>query len=173
MPVKQRIRSSAAPAEKQRGLIQGKAPHREHNAHKVMRKWPYFRASLIWLVALVLLFLSIATVGFGIIEKNRLAIFAGIGLFLGWVFMKLMFFFASKATTCPLCRANHFANSKSSKHKKAYKIFLLSYASTAVFTAVLRRCVRCMHCGVTFDLNKNTARTDIPPISFTCSIGFF
>ncbi|MGJ8657368.1 MAG: hypothetical protein ACSHX6_13045 [Akkermansiaceae bacterium] len=154
MPIKHRIRNSAAPLEKQRGLVKGKAPHREHNAHKVLRKWPYYRGALIWMVTVALLFLSLVTFGFGVLEKDRNAIFAGIALFGAWLFMKLMYFFASKTTTCPLCRANHFANSKSSKHKKAFKVFPLSYASTSVMTAVLQRCVRCMHCGVTFDLTK-------------------
>ncbi len=154
MPVKHRIRNSVTREQKQRGLIQGKAPHREHNAHKVLRKWPYYRGVLIWISALALLFLSVAVFSFGVWQKDKQAIYAGIALFGAWVFMKLMFFFASKATTCPLCRANHFANSRSSKHKKAFKVFPFSYSSTAVITAALKRCVRCMHCGVTFDLTK-------------------
>jgi len=154
MPVKHRIRNSAAPTSRQGGLIQGKAPHRLDNAHKVTRKWPYYRGALIWGAAIILLFLAIATFVFGVLEKDRNMIFFGIAIFLGWVFMKLMFFFASKATTCPLCRANHYANSRSSKHTKAFKFLPFSFASTAVITAVLKRCVRCMHCGVTFDLTK-------------------
>ena len=154
MPVKHRIRHSATRDEQQKGLIKGKTPHRGHNAHKVMRKWPYYRAALIWFMAIGLLFLAIVTFIFGAWKIDKTAIFMGIAMFGAWVFLKLMFFFASKATTCPLCRANHFANSKSSKHKNAFKVFPLSYASTAVFTAMFNRCIRCMHCGVTFDLNK-------------------
>jgi len=154
MPVKHRIRNSATPSERKKGLVKGKAPHREHNAHKVLHKWPYYRAALIWVSALGLLFLAAIVFSFGILQKDVVAIFAGIVIFIIWVFMKLLFFFASKATTCPLCRANHFANSKSNKHKNAYKIFPLSYSSTAVVTASLNRCIRCMHCGVSFDLTK-------------------
>ncbi len=154
MPVKHRIRNSSAPAERQSGIIQGKAPHRLDNAHKVTRKWPYYRGALIWVSAMFLLFLALSTFIFGALEKDKNIIFLGITIFFVWIFMKLMFFFASKATTCPLCRANHYANSRSSKHKKAFKFFPFSYASTAVITAVFIRCVRCMHCGVTFDLTK-------------------
>lgn len=154
MPVKHRIRNSATSPEKQSGLIRGKAPHREHNAHKVLRKWPYYRAALIWFAAIGVLFLAVATFGYGIWEKDKNIIFLGIGLFAFWVFLKLMYFFACKATTCPLCRAYHLQNGRSSKHKKAYKIFPLSYSSTAILTTVFNRCVRCMHCGVTFDLTK-------------------
>ncbi len=103
---------------------------------------------------IIVAILMVAIFGFGIWQKDRIAIFAGIAIFCVWIFMKLLFFFASKATKCPLCRANHFVSGKSVKHKKAYKIFPLSFSSTAVITAVLIRCVRCMHCGVTFDLDK-------------------
>lgn len=154
MPIKHRIRNSTSHVEKQGAFIKGKAPHREHNAHKVQRKWPYFRAALIWVSSLGVLFLALATIGFGAWQKEKTPILIGIALVFLWLLLKLLFFLASKATTCPLCRANHFTNSKSSKHKNAYKIFPLTYATTAVITAVFRRCVRCMHCGVTFDLNK-------------------
>jgi len=154
MPVKHRIRNSASREKRPSGLVQGKKPHRGSNAHKVMSKWPYYRAVLIWFAALALLFLAIATFGFGAWKKDKQAIFAAIALFGLWIFMKLMFFFASKATTCPLCRAKHYANSKSNKHKNAFKVFPLSYSSTAVITTVLARCIRCMHCGVTFDITK-------------------
>ncbi|MFT5906252.1 MAG: hypothetical protein ACI9E1_001859 [Cryomorphaceae bacterium] len=153
MPEKRRIRSSANNTKRQKGLVQGKAPHRGQNAHKVFYKWAYYRAALIWLSALGLLFLAVATCGFGIWQKDGTAIFAGIAIFVICVFM---FLFASKATKCPLCRTNHFVNGKSIKHKKAYKIFPLSYSSTAVVIVALNRCIRCMHCGVTFDLTKKS-----------------
>ena len=154
MPVKQRIRSNVTREDKRRGLIQGKPPHREHNAHKVLRKWPYYRGAILWLMALVSFLLSLLAFSFGVLEKDNLAVYSGIILIVFGVFLRLMFFLSAKGTTCPLCRANHYANSKSNKHKNAYKFFPFSYGSVAVITAVLRTCVRCMHCGVTFDLNK-------------------
>ena len=154
MPLKRRIRNAAAREVKPRGFIQGKAPHREHNAHKVLRKWPYFRAALLWIVAMAILFLTAATFSYGILEKQKEFIYLGIAMFGFWVFIRLMYFFACTATTCPLCHASHFTDGKSSKHRKAFKVFPLSYSSTALCTAILVRCVRCMHCGVTFDLNK-------------------
>ncbi len=154
MPVKYRIRNSANRSEKQSGLIQGKIPHREHNAHKVLRKWPYCRAVLLWFSAMGVILLALATIGYGIYEKQQQFISIGIGLFIFWLFLKLMYFLACKATTCPLCRAPHLQNGKSNKHKKAYKIFPFSYSSTAILTTLFNRCVRCMHCGVTFDLTK-------------------
>ena len=151
MPEKRRIRSSAATTKRRKGLVQGRAPHREQNAHKVLAKWPYYRAALIRLSALGLLFMAIAIFGFGIWQKDRAAIFTGIATSVICIFM---FVFASKATKCPLCRVNHFVNGKSVKHQKAYKIFPLTYSSTAVVTVALNRCLRCMHCGVSFDLTK-------------------
>ena len=154
MPVKHRIRHKANSTERRGGLIQGSKPHRERNAHKVNRKKPYFRAMFIWLCCTLIIFLAIATLAFGINQKNMKFVYMGITLVGLWIFMRVVYLLACKATTCPLCRAPHLVNGKSHKHKKAYKIFPFSYATTAIFTATLSMCIRCMHCGVTFDLNK-------------------
>lgn len=154
MPVKQRIRHSAKPVESKAGLIKGKRPHREHNAHKVTRKWPYFRAMILWFACLFILLGTILVIAYGIYSKEKQFIIIGVAGGILWLFSKLLYFLACKATTCPLCRACHLVDGKSNKHKKAYKIFPFSYATTAIFTAVLTMCIRCMHCGVTFDLNK-------------------
>jgi len=71
-----------------------------------------------------------------------------------FLFFKLCFMVASKATPCPLCRGNHLARTRSRKHKDAYKLMLFSYSSTAALTAFFKGSVRCMHCGVTFALNR-------------------
>jgi hypothetical protein len=158
MRVKLKTRSSTTPVKRKKSFVNGKAPHRGRNAHRAGRKWLYYRAALMWLLALVLLVLMITAFGFGVWRKDGVMISAGIAMFVIWIIVKLMFFFASKVTTCPLCRANHFGNSKSIKHKDAYNVFPLSYSSTAVVTAILLRCIRCMHCGVTFDLIKKTTK---------------
>jgi archaellum biogenesis protein FlaJ (TadC family) len=154
MRSERRTKKSITPVERKKSFVKGEAPHRKRNAYKAGRKWSYYNAAMLWLLAVCLSFLTIAVFGFGVWQKDGVIMSAGLGIFFVWLITKLMFFFASKATTCPLCRASHFGNSKSVKHKKAYKIFPLSYLSTAVVTAILIRCVRCMHCGVTFDLNK-------------------
>ena len=154
MPLKHRIHLPAKPMERKGGLVKGKKPHREQNAHKVLRKWPYYRAMLIWFVCLIILLLSLAVIGYGVHLKETKIIFIGLGGLGIWLILKVVYLLACKATTCPLCRACHLVNGKSNKHKKAYKIFPFSYATTAVFTAALSMCIRCMHCGVTFDLNK-------------------
>ncbi len=156
MPIKNKIRTHKMqhPAPRRGGLIQGQSPHRRRNAHSVIRKWPYVRASLVWLMAMVLVLLALGIFGYGVWLKLPKVIYLAIALLVFWLFMRLMFLFAAKATRCPLCRANHMSNTQSNKHKNAYKIFPFSYASTAVLTAIFKRCIRCMHCGVTFDLNK-------------------
>jgi len=154
MPVKHRIRHSAKPVERRGGLIKGKRPHREQNAHKVLRKWPYYRAMLLWFGCLFVLIGSLSIIGYGVHLKQPRIIYIGLGCMLLWLLLKVCYLLACKTTTCPLCRASHLVNGKSNKHMKAYKIFPFSYATTAVFTAVLSMCIRCMHCGVTFDLNK-------------------
>jgi hypothetical protein len=148
MRVKLKTRSSTTPVKRKKSFVNGKAPHRGRNAHRAGRKWLYYRAALMWLLALVLLVLMITAFGFGVWRKDGVMISAGIAMFVIWIIVKLMFFFASKVTTCPLCRANHFGNN----------VFPLSYSSTAVVTAILLRCIRCMHCGVTFDLIKKTTK---------------
>ncbi len=154
MPVKHRIRHSAKPISKRNGLMRGKRPHRKQNAHKVLRKLPYFRAILLWFTCVTILLLSIVVIGYGVYLKETKIIYLGLGGLGFWMLFKIAYLLACKVTTCPLCRAYHLVNGKSNKHIKAYKIFPFSYATTAVFTAALLRCVRCMHCGVTFDLNK-------------------
>lgn len=154
MPVKHRIRHSAKSVDHQGGLIRGKRPHRKENAHKVLRKWPYYRAILLWFICLLVLLLSLGVIGYGVHLKTTKFIFIGLSGMGLWLFLKVLYLLACKATTCPLCRAYHLVNGKSNKHKNAYKIFPFSYATTAVFTAALSMCIRCMHCGVTFDLNK-------------------
>ena len=155
MPVKHRIRHEASRQKTSSGgIISGKMPHRRHNAHRVTRKWPYIRTALLSFVCIAISIVAVATLGFGIYDKNMKIITLGLILVVAWFFMRLMCFFSGKYVTCPLCRASQLTSSKSNKHKKAYKIFPLSYATTAMMTAFFTACVRCMHCGVTFDLNK-------------------
>ena len=155
MPVKHRIRHAATRRQTSTGgIVSGKRPHRKHNAHRVNRKWPYIRTALLWFTCVAISIVALSTVGFGIYEKNMKIIFLGLILAAFWMILRLLCFFSGKGVTCPLCRASQLVNSKSNKHKKAYKVFPLSYASTAIVTAFFTACVRCMHCGVTFDLNK-------------------
>ncbi len=156
MPVKHRIRhqSSRSRSSSQGGLIVGKKPHRMHNAHKVNAKWPYIRAAFLWFTCIAVMLLALTTLGYGIIEKQMKIIYLGIALIGLWLVFKTLCYFACKSVTCPLCRSSHLVTGKSSKHKKAYKVFPFSYASTAIITGFFLSCIRCMHCGVTFDLNK-------------------
>jgi len=154
MPVKHRIRHSAKPVGQQGGLIQGKRPHRLQNAHKVLLKWPYFRSILLWISCSILLFLSLSVIVYGVYLMQTKIIYLGLAGIAFWLMFKTFFYLSCKGTICPLCRASHLICGKSSKHAKAYKVFPFSYVSTAIFTAALTMCVRCMHCGVTFDLNK-------------------
>ena len=82
------------------------------------------------------------------------------GLAAGALFLlfEISFVLASKATPCPLCRANHLAGSRSSKHKDGYKILFFTYGTSAVLTSFFLGCVRCMHCGVTFSLSQKRKR---------------
>jgi len=131
-----------------------KAPHRGPSAHKVIRQWPYYRAALLWLAAWVTLVAAIASFVYGFWLKNNTFIYLSMGIMGSWFFLRLMYYFSAKATKCPLCRACQLVNTQAIKHKNAYKIFPFSYGSTAVLTALFKRCVRCMHCGVSFDLTK-------------------
>lgn len=135
------------------GLISsGRAPHGGSNAHFVRRTWPYTRAFLYWLLANVALLGGLGVIGYGLfIDEKQWVIYGVAGAFAG-LLNRLFFMLASKATPCPLCRSNHLANSHSSKHKDAYKLFPFSFGGSAVMTAFFRRCVRCMHCGVSFKI---------------------
>lgn len=148
--------SNVSVSDKQTGFFsRGRVPHSHSNAHSVTSVWPYTRACIYWLLAHSFMCASLGSIGYGIWkdEKNFM-IYGVVGVVL-CLLLKLCLYLACKATPCPLCRANHLANSRSNKHKDAYKIFLLSYGASAVVTALFIGCVRCMHCGVSFTLKRS------------------
>jgi len=154
MPVKHRVRHSPKPVKQSGFLVKGKRPHRKQNAHKVLRKWPYYRSFFLLLCCFFIAAMSLLVVGYGVYQKNTKIIYMGLcgaGL---WFIFRIALYLSSKAVSCPLCRACQLVSSKSNKHKNAFKIFPFSYATVSIITGALMRCVRCMHCGVTFDLNK-------------------
>ncbi len=130
----------------------GSRPHKGSSAHFVRHTWPYTRACLYWLLSIFLMFGGLGAVAYGLFKDEKEWMAYGVAAAAACLVVKLCFILASKATPCPLCRSNHLANSHSSKHKNAYKVFLFSYGGSAVMTTFFRRCVRCMHCGVTFKI---------------------
>jgi len=155
MPIKHRIRSTSKrqKIEKQ-GVMKGKKPHRLRNAHSVLATFPYIKAILLWMLSVVVFWAAIGLFGYGIYKESTKIIVIGLAVFGFWLVLKLGLHLACKATTCPLCRAYHYVGGRSSKHIKAYRIWPFSYSTTAILTSIFRRCVRCMHCGVTFDITK-------------------
>jgi len=106
------------------------------------------------LLSHLMILLAIISVAYGVKMNQKDFVMYGLLGAGAFLFFKVCFILSSKGTPCPLCRANHLASSRSSKHKDAYKILFLSYSSTAAVTAFFRGCVRCMHCGVTFSLSR-------------------
>ena len=102
----------------------------------------------------IAMLVAVGAIAYGVKMENKDLVLYGIISVALFLFFKLCFILASKATPCPLCRANHLARTCSNKHKDAYKLLLFSYNSTAVLTAFFKGSVRCMHCGVTFALYK-------------------
>lgn len=155
MPIQQRIRTtSKRHSSSKRGFVIGKKPHRKSNAHSVRSRYPYVKAVLIWLLSIVVFVSAIGTLGYGFYEKDSKIMVLGVGLFGGWLFTKLVYYLACKNITCPLCRGRHLIEGRSSKHTHAYKGWPFSYATTTILCVIFVRSIRCMHCGVTFDLTR-------------------
>jgi hypothetical protein len=59
-----------------------------------------------------------------------------------------------RSILCPLCKGTPLVSSRAHVHSKAFRIFPLNHATTAMLTILFTQTFRCMYCGSRFDVLK-------------------
>jgi hypothetical protein len=101
--------------------------------------------------------------------RNSAALLIGFAGFSALLWM--ISFLMRRRCPCPLCLGTPFVDSSSVRHRKAVRIFPLTYGTSNVIRALVRQHFRCQCCGTPFDLLKPltlpAVEAPVPPAGLT------